>query len=109
MEKWSGKATLNVLLACHNRKDKTLSSLKALRRQKVPRGLKVKVTLFDDGSTDGTAQAVRAGKLADKIVRGDGNYFWCGAMRTLVKGVSGSKKDFILLLNDDTFLEPKTL
>jgi len=104
------KIILHVLLACHNRKEKTLSCLWAVRRQRgLPKEIKVKVTLFDDGSTDGTATVVRREKLADQIKSGDGNYYWCGAMRSLVKGVAGSKNDFILLLNDDTILERDAL
>lgn len=104
------KIVLHVLLACHNRKEKTLSCLKALHAQRgLPKGFKVRTTLFDDGSTDGTAAAVRRAKLADEIKTGDGNYYWCGAMRTLIKGVVGSEKDFIILLNDDTILERDAL
>ncbi len=103
----AGTLTIHVLLACHNRKTKTLTCLKSLRRQKgLPKGVKIRVVLFDDGSTDGTAKAVRAGKLADKIVQGDGNYFWSRAMRALVLGLKAKDRDQILLLNDDTVLEP---
>ncbi len=104
------KIILHVLLACHNRKEKTISCLRALRRQRgLPKEMKIETTLFDDGSTDGTANAVRREKLADQIKRGDGNYYWCGAMRTLIKGVAGEEKDFIVLLNDDTILERDAL
>ena len=49
-----------VLLTCHNRVEKTLDFLHSLVRVKCPQNVEIDVYLNDDGSTDGTREAVRA-------------------------------------------------
>ena len=43
-----------VLIACHNRKYKTVKCLQKLYSQNNTENIKFKVFLVDDGSTDGT-------------------------------------------------------
>ncbi len=101
---------LRALLACHNRRVKTLACLKSFRDQKgLKRSVTKKVTLFDDGSTDGTSDWVSKNKLADEIFIGDGNFYWCGAMRRLCVGLKDFDSDLILLLNDDVVLKPRAV
>ncbi|HTA75620.1 MAG TPA: glycosyltransferase [bacterium] len=101
---------LHALLACYNRREKTLKCLKSFRDQAEWRNaVEKRVTLFDDGSSDGTASSVMSEKLADEIITGDGNYFWCGAMRKLWVEYKGGDDDLILLLNDDVVLDPSAV
>ena len=49
------------LLTCHNRKEKTLKCLNSITAQHIPKQVgKIDVFLVDDGSTDGTSEAVKS-------------------------------------------------
>jgi GT2 family glycosyltransferase len=90
------------LLTCHNRREKTLACLRALTSQMLNAGISVQVYLVDDGSSDGTTEAVAHKWPEAKIFHGDGNLYWCGGMRVAWQAASESDPDFYLLLNDDT-------
>jgi len=98
-----------VLITCHNRKPKTLASLAALFNQALSPEVTIDVYLVDDGSTDGTAEAVQQAYPHVKILQGDGSLFWNGGMR---KGFAEALKqdyDYYLWLNDDTVLYPEAI
>ena len=96
---------ISALLTCHNRRDKTLACLDQLYRQRLPMGVRLHVTLVDDGSNDGTTEAIRKDFQDVEVLRGDGSLFWCGGMRKAWQHAAQSDPDFYLLLNDDTVLE----
>lgn len=104
-------ATLRIaaLLTCHNRQKKTLASLDALLGQSMLDGITIKAYLLDDGSTDGTAEAVRARHPQVEILRGDGSLFWNGGMRCAFAKALERDYDYYLWLNDDTLLYPGAL
>ncbi len=93
-----------VLLTVHNRKEKTLSCLANLYAQAIPDDIKFDVFLTDDGCTDGTQDAVRAGFPKVNIIQGDGSLFWNRGMVAAWKEAAKKDFDFYLWLNDDTFL-----
>ncbi len=94
-----------VLLSCHNRRDITLRCLGALREASLEPGLGLQVILVDDGSTDGTAEAVRLQFPQTEILSGDGSLFWAGGMRKAFGHALAQGFDFYLWLNDDTILD----
>ncbi|WP_318308101.1 glycosyltransferase family 2 protein [Flagellimonas crocea] len=97
---------LAVLLTCHNRKNKTIRSLESLKKahNAFKGDLKITVYLTDDGSTDGTADAVK-NKFPDTVVlQGNGNLFWANGMINSWAEAVKHEHDSYLLLNDDTFL-----
>lgn len=92
-----------VLLTCFNRKDITLRCLDQLYKQ----DLKVVMDVFlcDDGSTDGTAEAVRKLYPEVTIVKGSGNLFWNrGMLASWRKACTTKDYDAYMWLNDDVFL-----
>jgi len=95
-----------VLLTCHNRKEKTLSCLQSVYQQNINADVLLKIFLVDDGSTDGTAEAVRKNYPEINIITGNGNLFWAGGMRKAWNAALSSNFsfDYFLLLNDDTVL-----
>lgn len=102
------------MLTCHNRREKTLACLRSLMAQEPGasssgKRWKIDVCLTDDGSTDGTADAVRTIWPEAQIVSGDGNLFWCGGMRAAWREAAKTDPDFYLLLNDDTTLYPAAI
>ncbi|MGA9381060.1 MAG: glycosyltransferase family 2 protein [Phormidium sp.] len=93
---------LAVLMACHNRRDQTLACLESVYQQDVTSD----VYLVDDGSIDGTSDAVSAKYPQVKILQGDGNLYWGGAMRWAFDEAMKAGHDYYIWLNDDTTLDP---
>jgi GT2 family glycosyltransferase len=96
---------LAVIMTCHNRRDTTLACLEALNQQ----GVNFDVYLVDDGSSDGTSDAVNKHYPAVRILEGNGNLFWVGGMRLAFSEALKGSYDYYLWLNDDTLLGPKAL
>jgi GT2 family glycosyltransferase len=95
-----------VLLTCHNRKEKTLHCLQTLFAQQ---GLEIDYTievfLVDDGSTDGTSEAIRNQFSKVTVISGNGNLYWNRGMHKAWETAATTKEyDYYLWLNDDTFL-----
>lgn len=98
-----------VVLTCHNRKAKTLVCLDALFGCALPENVVLQVHLVDDGSIDGTGEAVRARFPQVHVHPGDGHLFWAGGMRRAWEEAARIGYDYYLWLNDDTILEPHAL
>jgi len=96
-----------VLLTCFNRKQKTISALTHLyTAKKAHTDIELSVYLTDDGSTDGTGDAVRSAFPEIKVLEGNGDLFWAGGMRNSWKEATHGTYDAFLLLNDDTNVYP---
>lgn len=94
--------SIAVLITCHNRKSNTLDCLRALYQNDVPKNVILEVFLVDDGSTDGTAQAVREEYSSVHVIPGDGKLFWNRGMYLAWETASKHDVyDFYLWLNDD--------
>jgi len=91
-------------MTCHNRRDITLSCLDALFKQVLPLDTTFKVYLVDDGSTDGTGDAVIQRYPSVNVIKGNGNLYWCGGMRMAWTEAMKEHYDYYLWLNDDTIL-----
>tara|TARA_B110000027_G_scaffold134016_1_gene164443 strand:- start:5039 stop:5881 length:843 start_codon:yes stop_codon:yes gene_type:complete len=93
-----------VLLTVFNRKKTTLECLKALGEQEI-KNVILEVFLVDDGSTDGTLEAVANQFPEVNVIQGSGSLFWNGGMRLAWKNALAKEKyDLFLWLNDDTIL-----
>lgn len=101
--------TTAVLLTCFNRRDLTLACLERLVEQALPENIRLRVILVDDGSKDGTGDAVRTKFPEVQVLNGNGSLYWCGGMRVAWAHAAESDPDYYLLLNDDTILEPGAL
>lgn len=101
---------VSVLLTAHNRKAKTLACLHELFVQtetfKVERKYGFSVYLVDDGSTDGTSEAVAEEFPDVRIIPGDGGLYWNRGMCLAWNEAAKDDPDFYLWLNDDTLLKP---
>ncbi|HEX6962807.1 MAG TPA: glycosyltransferase family 2 protein [Lacipirellula sp.] len=96
-----------VLMTCFNRRETTLGCLHALADQAIPVGYSLRVLLTDDGSSDGTGEAVRREFPGVTVLQGDGDLYWVGG--TLAAWEAARPADFYLWLNDDVRLRPGAL
>jgi GT2 family glycosyltransferase len=92
------------LLTCHNRRDKTLAALRAYHACELPIGVERLAVLVDDGSSDGTAEAVASDFPSVLIERGDGSLFWNRGTLRAWQCALALQPDHVLWLNDDTLL-----
>lgn len=107
--RFPSRMKVSALLTCFNRREKTLECLRSLAGQSLPENVAVETVLVDDGSKDGTCEAVLAEYPDTRVISGDGSLYWCGGMRKAWSEAAVSKPDFFLLLNDDTLLRPYAL
>lgn len=93
-----------VLLTCFNRRDKTLACLDSVYKQTAIEDTELEIFLVDDGSSDGTSDAVACEFPKVKIIRGNGHMFWNGGMNLAWKTAIDEGFDTYLWLNDDVSL-----
>jgi GT2 family glycosyltransferase len=99
-----------ILLTVYNRKQKTLACLESITKLLVPEDYVIEVFLVDDGSTDGTGEAVKNQFPQVKVIQGTGNLYWNGGMRLAWDTAAKTKDyDYYFWLNDDTLLSKNAL
>ena len=103
-----GTTRVAALMAAHNRRDLTLACLRSLDRQRVP-GVTVDVFVLDDGSSDGTSEAIAEQFPEVTVLHGDGQLYWCGGMRQAFAAAIAGDYDHYLWLNDDVYLDDGAL
>jgi len=90
--------------AVRNRRNITLQCLKSLHRIETA-GLETEFVMVDDGSTDGTPDAVAEAFTDVHIIRGDGDLWCSGANNLGVKHALENDPDYVLVINDDTVFD----
>lgn len=98
------KETIAVIMTVHNRKNTTIECLRRLYMCPIPKNVEIFVYLMDDGSTDGTREAVLYEFPSVNVIQGNGKLYWNKGMRECWKEALKYKHDFFLWLNDDTYL-----
>lgn len=98
---------LHVLVACHNRRDLTVRAITTFAAAATAAGAAVDFTVFDDGSTDGTAEALATIDLPVDLISGDGSAFWSRGMAEAEERVLDTYDDggYVVWLNDDVQLD----
>ncbi len=92
----------------HNRRDITLQCLRSLSR--IDRtGLEIKINVVDDGSTDGTGEAVREQFPEVDVIEGDGSLWYTAGTNLGIKAALKRDPDYVLCFNDDSIFEESTV
>ena len=103
-----GSTRVAALIAAHNRRDLTLACLRSLDAQRVP-GVTVDAFVLDDGSSDGTGEAIAEQFPEVTVLHGDGQLYWGGGMRRAFGAAIAGDYDYYLWLNDDVYLDDGAL
>jgi GT2 family glycosyltransferase len=98
------KVVIAVAMACFNRRDKTLRCLRSLMQCNTE-NVSIRLHIVDDGSSDGTAEAILAEFPQAYLLQGSGSLFWGGGMRAAMGSAIQHPFDYILWLNDDVTLQ----
>lgn len=92
----------------HNRRELTLQCLRSVGKLNLE-GIKLHIVLVDDGSTDGTSEAVRKDFPDVQIIEGDGNLWYSEGINVGVRAALKHKPDYIMLMNDDQIFDSECL
>lgn len=91
------------ILTCHDRRDLTLRALREWFDQRAE-GVTLRAVLVDDGSTDGTADAVRQEFPKVTVLPADGSLFWARGMELAERQARLLDPAAMVWLNDDVVL-----
>ncbi|HEX2768114.1 MAG TPA: glycosyltransferase family 2 protein, partial [Geobacteraceae bacterium] len=94
---------VTAVIPIFNSKNETLAFLESMANVTYAN---LSITVVDDGSTDGSAQAIAERFPGVKIITGDGNLWWSGATNLGVKDAQEHATDFILTINNDDVVDP---
>ncbi|PZE86279.1 glycosyltransferase family 2 protein [Curtobacterium sp. MCBD17_032] len=104
---------LHVIVASHNREATTVRALRSLKVATAQADVDFDVTLFDDGSSDGTIAGASNVVEQLHVLRGDGSAFWAKSMATAEQKVltrtDVQPADWLMWFNDDVELTPSGL
>jgi GT2 family glycosyltransferase len=103
------KYRVAVLIACHNRRDKTKKCLESLVNF-FGNSFMIEVFLVDAGSSDGTPDMIKNAAIPVNLIRGDSSWFWSKSMavgQDIILDSYSNSFDYLLWLNDDVELDVK--
>ncbi|HEX8733829.1 MAG TPA: glycosyltransferase family 2 protein [Pyrinomonadaceae bacterium] len=103
-----GKIRVEIVAPVHNRREITLQCLRSLSRIDKT-NLDVHIVIVDDGSTDGTSEAIRQNFPEVEIIAGDGNLWFTEGTNVGIRAALRHQPKYVLLINDDAVFDEKFL
>lgn len=101
------KEPVYIIIPVHNRKQTTLACLEHL--QKCGELKRYYVVVIDDGSTDGTAEAIHTIYPEVIVLPGNGDLWWTGAIAMGMQYAYDRGAEYFIWLNDDCLPDYDTL
>ncbi|MBX3299110.1 MAG: glycosyltransferase family 2 protein [Acidobacteria bacterium] len=103
------KATkVALVIPVYNRREITLQGLRSL--SKIDKtGLDVRIFIVDDGSTDGTADAIAAAFPDVTLIKGDGTLHYAAGTNRGIEAALEWEPDHIVTMNDDAVFHEQFL
>jgi GT2 family glycosyltransferase len=96
------------IIPVYNRRETTLQALRSLSR--IDRtGVDLRIFIVDDGSKDGTAQAIEKDFPEVVLVHGDGNLHYAAGTNAGMVAAKDWNPDHYLLMNDDSVFHDQFL
>ena len=99
---------IEIVTPVHNRRELTLQCLRSLSRINRT-GLDVHIIVVDDGSTDGTADAVREMFPEVEVVQGSGELWYTAGTNLGIETALKRNPDYVLCINDDSIFDENCL
>lgn len=99
---------VELVIPVYNRRETTLKGLRSLSRIDKT-GLAVHIIVVDDGSTDGTSQAVAREFPEVQIIAGDGTLHYAAGTNRGISAALERNPDFIVTANDDAVFHEQFL
>lgn len=99
---------VELVIPVYNRREITLQALRSLERID-KKGLEVHTMIVDDGSTDGTSEAIRKNFPEVQIVPGDGTLHYAAGTNRGISAALQRNPDFIATMNDDAVFHEQFL
>lgn len=102
------KIRVEIVAPVHNRRAITLQCLRSIERLNTD-GLEIHTVIVDDGSTDGTSEAVAREYPHVEVVSGDGNLWFTEGTNVGLRAALKHSPDYILMINDDQVFDSDAL
>ena len=99
---------VEIVIPVYNRCETTLNGLRSLSRID-KNGLQVQIVVVDDGSTDGTSDAIRENFPEVEIIAGDGTLHYAAGTNRGISAALERNPDFIVTANDDAVFHEQFL
>lgn len=93
-------AKVALVIPVYNRRETTLRALRSLSRVRND-GLEVRIFVVDDGSTDGTSEAISQEFPEVELIAGDGTLHYAGGTNAGLRAALEWSPDYIVTMNDD--------
>lgn len=94
------KIRLAIVTPVFNRRDLTLQCLRSIYRSNLD-GIEMDIYIVDDGSTDGTSEAIAHDFPKVHVIKGTGDLWFTGGTNVGVRKALEQDCDYILMINDD--------
>lgn len=102
------KIRVEIVTPVHNRRDITLQCLRSLSRID-SENLDVHTIVVDDGSTDGTGEAIEKEFPEVELIKADGSLWFTEGTNVGVRAALKHNPDYVLMINDDQIFDSRFL
>ena len=104
----SKKIKVELIAPVYNRRDTTLQALRTISRID-SEGLDVHTIIVDDGSTDGTSEAIEKEFPEVQIVKGNGTLHYAAGTNRGLQAALKRNPDYVVTMNDDAIYHEQFL